>query len=171
MKCENRDQCSCSHIFIRSCSTLTGSVFFNSRENIEWTVRGRTVDRESGANGYGGTAGVALHKYSGTDYAAQLDYLDLDEDNALSLYMQVDSSLSYKTRARLGTALQHQEKLLSGSNDSAGLELGLEHMLQPDLFFILSLSHIWNSRLNDEYIYGMHLSYRFDDRLAWWRHE
>lgn len=152
-------------------TALTGSVLFSSGENIEWTLRARTVDRESGANGYGGTAGVAMHKYSGTDYASQLDYLDLDQESALSLYMEVDSSLSYKTRARLGAALQHQEKLLSASNDAAGLELGVEYMLQPDLFFMFSLSHVWNSRLTDEYIYGLHLSYLFDDRLAWWRHE
>ena len=152
-------------------SALTGSLLFNSRENVEWIMRGRSVEREFGVTGYGGTAGVTVHKYSGNDYSAQLDYLDLGEDNALSLYMEIDSSLSYKTRVRLSTALQHQEKQLPGSNDTVGIELGLEHMFRSDLFFVLSLSHIWNSRLNDEYVYGMHLSYRFDDRKAWWRHE
>lgn len=152
-------------------TSLTASYFFSSSATTNWSAKGRTVLREHGESGYGLTLGVDLNKYSATEYLAQVDFLQLDEDSALSVYGETNYSFSPLITSRFSAAIQHQQKWLSGDNQAVAIEADFQQMLSSDLYFTFFLSRVWNSHVDDEYLFGLKLSYRFDDRIKGWSNE
>jgi hypothetical protein len=149
-------------------TSLAASYFFSSSSTMSWSTRGRTVLREHGENGYGLTLGLDLNKYSGTEYLAQVDFLKLDKDSALSIYGETNYSFSPLITSRFSAAIQHQQKWLSGNNQAVAIEADFQQMIRSDLYFTFFVSRVWNSHVDDEYLFGLKLSYRFDDRAKGW---
>ncbi len=159
-------------VYVRGRQTsLTASYFFSSSSTTNWSAKGRTVLRERGESGYGLTLGLDLNKYSGTEYLAQVDFLQLDEDSALSIYGETNYSFSPLITSRFSAAIQHQQKWLSGNNQAVAIEADFQQMLSSDLYFTFIVSRVWNSHVDDEYLFGLKLSYRFDDRVKGWSDE
>ncbi|MCK4707407.1 MAG: hypothetical protein KAU21_02235 [Gammaproteobacteria bacterium] len=152
-------------------TSLAASYYFKQNTNTKWITKGRTVLRELGENGYGASLGVELREYSGTEYVAQLDYLSLDEDRVVSLYGETSYSFSALIKSRFSAAIQSQDKWLSGNNQAVGVEANLQQMLRSGLYLTLSLSSVWNTHLDDDYLFALNLSYRFDERKKWWSDE
>jgi len=137
------------------------------KNSLSWGAKGRLVTRENGLSGLGITGSLSQWQYFGADMSAQLDLLKLGSDNASTLYLEGERPLSALRRLRAALVLQHQQKQLAGDNNAFGFDGELEQMLSSTLYLSVALTHIWNSRLNDEYRYGVRLSYRFDDRKGW----
>ena len=156
-------------LYVRGRQTsFAASFFYSPNGHTQWISKGRSVLREYGENGYGLTLGMQRREYSGTEYVAQLDYLNLEKDTMASLYLETDYSFSAFIKSRLSAVIQNQNKWLSGNNQALGFEADLQQMLRSGLYFTLSLTRVWNSHLDDEYQFGLKLSYRFDDRKKWW---
>ena len=130
-------------------------------------IKGRLVRRENGLDGLGLTGTLDRWRYSGADMSAQLDLLKLGNDNAATLYIEGDRPLTALSRLRTALVLQHQKEQLAGDNSAFGIDGEYEQMLGSMLFLGATFMQIWNSRLPDEYRFGIRLSYRFDDRKGW----
>lgn len=144
------------------------ALHLNTRGRNNWSFSGRQVERESGDSGYGQAINWLHRDGRGMRFEAQLDRLVLREDQATSFYMEMRKPMSTHTRTVLGGVWQQQEKKLAGDNNAVGVELRLERIFNIEaassgLLFTSQLSHIWNSRLDDEYRIALGLSYRFND--------
>ncbi len=152
-------------------SILTGSYYYNQNSNTQWIAKGRTVLREYGKKGYGLSLGSEFHDYSGEAFQLQMDYMQLSEDQFISLYAKTNRSVSALIKSNFTAAVQSQNKWLTGNNQAIALEANLQQKLNPGLYFTFSLSGVWNSHLNDEYQFGLKLSYQFDESKKWWPDE
>ena len=149
-------------------SQSRAALHINTRGRHNGSFSGRQIERESGDGGYGQAINWLHRDGRGLRFEAQLDRLVLRDDRASSFYVEMRKPLSTHTRTVLGGVWQRQEKKLAGDNNAVGIELRLEHMLRiedarPGLLFTTQLSHIWNSRLEDEYRIALGISYRFND--------
>jgi hypothetical protein len=152
-------------------SALTGSYYFNQNASTQWIAKARTVLREYGKRGYGLSLASQMHEYTGEEYQLQMDYLQLDQDEFISLYANSNHSFSSLVKSRFGAAIQSQHKWLTGTNQAVGVEANVERMLGSGLYFTFSMSSIWNTHLHDEYQFGLKLSYQFDESNKWWSDE
>lgn len=152
-------------------SNLSVIYQLNPAQMHQWQVRARMVRRELGENGYGLTLGYLQRSDSGENYRTQLDYLKLDQDMALSLYGSCHYSISAVTRARFGGALQHQDKWLTGSNDTLAFEARVERFMSSGVYLSVSASRIENSHADDDYLFALNLSYRFEGATTGWSDE
>ena len=148
-------------------SEFAASYQLHPKKSLSWGARGRLVTRENGLSGLGITGSLSRWQYSGFDMSSQLDLLKLGHDNATTLYLEGERPLTALSRLRMALVMQHQKKQLAGDNDAFGIDGELEQMLSSMLYLGITFMHIWNSRLPDEYRYGVRLSYRFDDRKGW----
>ena len=131
-----------------------------------WSMAARQVNREFGGSGYAGMIAVEQRSNQGLLLAAKAEQLELQSERVTSLFIDADKTLSPSLRGGISSVLQQQEKQLVGNNRSIGLELRMEHMLNTKamssgLQFDATASHIWNSRLEDEYRFLLGLSYSF----------
>ncbi len=149
-------------------TSLSASYFFSGGSNIQWIAKGRAVVPEQGESGYGLSVGRSSHEYSGADYLSQLDYLLLGDDYTVSWYAEKNFSNSAFSKSRLNIALQHRNEWLNGTNQSAGIEADIEQMLSSSLYLSFSVSKIWNSHADDDYLFGLKLSYHFNESNNWW---
>ncbi len=152
-------------------SAFTGSYYFKQNASTQWIAKARTVLREYGKRGYGLSLASQVHEYTGGEYQLQIDYLQLDQDEFISLYANSNYSFSPLVKSRFGAAVQSQYKWLTGSNQAVGVEANVERMLGSGLYFTCSMSSIWNTHLHDEYQFGLKLSYQFDASNKWWSDE
>ncbi len=133
-----------------------------------WSVATRQVNREVGGNGYASMFEIERRSNQGLLLAAKAEQLELQTERVSSLFIDVEKTLSSSVRGGVSSVLQQQEKQLEGDNRSIGIELRMEHMLGvkdmlSGLEFDVTASHIWNSRLEDEYRFLLSLSYSFGD--------
>lgn len=152
-------------------STFTGSYYYNQNASTQWIAKARTVLREYGKRGYGLSLASQMHEYTGEEYQLQLDYMQLDKDEFISLYASTNHAFSSLIKSRFGAAIQSQSKWLTGTNQAVGVEANVERMLGSGLYFTFSMSSIWNTHLHDEYQFGLKLSYQFDASNKWWSDE
>lgn len=146
-------------------SSWSGSYFFKTNALTHWEVKARKTVRESGLIGYGLTIGRALDKYSGTGYSTQLDFLNLNQEKALSLYAETDYSFSPLVTSTFGLAIQHKKTWLAGSNHALAVDMNLQKMIRSGLYFSTALTTVLNSNAEDEFILGLKVSYYFDERI------
>ncbi len=144
------------------------ALHLNTQGRNNWSLSGREIEREFGDSGYGRALNWLHRDGRGMRFEAQLDRLELREEQATSFYIEMRKPLSANIRTVLGGVWQEQEKKLAGDNKAMGVELRLERLFHIDsasagLLFSSQLSHIWNSRLDDEYRISLGLSYRFND--------
>ncbi len=137
------------------------------KNRLAWGLKSRLVTRENGMNGIGLTGTLNRWRFAGLAMSSQLDLLKLGQDSATTLYFEGERALTALSRLNIALMMQQQKKQLMGDNDAVGIDGELEQMLSSSLFLGITGMHIWNSRLPDEYRYGIRLSYRFDDRKAW----
>ncbi len=135
-----------------------------------WSMAARRVDREFGGSGYAGMFAVEQRSNQGLLLAAKVEQLELQAERVTSLFIDADKTLTPSLRGGVSSVLQQQEKQLVGDNRSLGIELRLEHMVShkampSGLQFDVTASHIWNSRLEDEYRFLLGLSYSFGDAM------
>ncbi|MCW8923033.1 MAG: hypothetical protein OQK69_05310 [Gammaproteobacteria bacterium] len=131
-----------------------------------WSMAARRVNREYGGSGYAGVLAVEQRSSKGLLFAVKAEQLKLQSERVASLFLDVDKTLGPSVRGGVSGVIQQQQKQLVGDNRSLGIELYLEHMvsvnaLPSDLHFNFTASHIWNSRLEDEYRMLLSLGYSF----------
>jgi len=133
-----------------------------------WSMAARHVNREFGGEGYAGMFAIEHRSNKGLRLSGKLEQLELQTERVSSLFIDADRTLYASLRGGLSGVIQQQEKQLVGDNQSVGIELRLEHMLSAEsvlsgVQFDATASHIWNSRLEDEYRLLLSLSYKFGD--------
>ncbi|NOR51157.1 MAG: hypothetical protein GQ470_00920 [Gammaproteobacteria bacterium] len=148
-------------------SEFAASYRLHPKNSLSRGIKGRLVTREDGLNGIGLTGTVSRWRYVRIDMNAQLDLLKLGHDSATTLYLEGERPLTAMRRLRMALVMQNQKKALAGDNNAFGIDGELEQMLSSVLYLGVTFMHTWNSRLMDEYRYGVRLSYRFDDRTEW----
>jgi len=143
-------------------SVVRGALHYRPRDRTEWSLDGRHVAREQGDSGYGLSGGVRVWGGSGWRRELRLTLLRLGDEVTGGAWFQLRKPLGSRSRVRLSTALQYQEKALYGVDRSAGAELDLERMVRADLYLSLFASYLRNSRLEDEYRAGARLTWYLD---------
>ena len=134
-----------------------------------WSMAARQVDHEFGGEGYAGMFTIEHRSNKGLRISGKAELLELQTERVSSLFIDADKTLSSSLRGGISSVLQQQEKQLTGGNQSFGMELRLEHMigaksLPSDLKLEAVASHIWNSRLEDEYRVLLNFSYKFGNK-------
>jgi len=66
----------------------------------------------------------------------------------------------------IDSIIRKEEKLLYGNNSVLGAELKSEYMLKNNLILSMDVNYISNSRLRNEYIASLKLTYYFDNFKA-----
>ena len=135
-----------------------------------WLMAARQVDREFGGKGYAGMFAIEHRSNKGLRLSGKVEQLELQTERVSSLFIDADKTLYPSLRGGISSVIQQQEKQLVGDNQSVGIELRLEHMVSAEsvpsgLQFDVTASHIWNSRLEDEYRLLLSLSYKFSDNM------
>lgn len=145
--------------------TYITTVNYFPSEKYLFSIKQRNVEREFANNGYGTSFSYQYRQDNGNKWLFHIDKLALNHDSARSYYIELAFPFSATLQTGFAVAKQKQYKSLYGSNNATAIEAKIEKMLKSDLFFNLSSSYIFNSRLNNEYRTSLRLEYYFDDRL------
>ncbi|MDD5036184.1 MAG: hypothetical protein PHE55_15650 [Methylococcaceae bacterium] len=142
---------------------LKGSLHHQAAEGWTYHLGGQRATRERGVDGYGGYAGLSITQWPGLKLSGEVDYLDLGADEAKSLYLSAAHSPSSKWRLQANAALRFEHKQLYGENRAIGGEIEVQYLVQSNLVLSATGTHIWNTRINDEYLAAVQMIYYFDN--------
>lgn len=113
--------------------------------------------------GYGGNVGFVWDYWRNLSLAAEIDYLELGEEKSENLYLSSEYTVNADFKAGLNIALANNKKKLYGNNQSTGVELNTQYRINNAVFLKLSGSYIWYSKIEDEYLTALQLSWYFDN--------
>ncbi len=140
-----------------------GSVEQRWNDKLRYSVGTQYANRDKGYAGFGFNGGVNYALAPSVNLSGTLDYLELSSgENAKSLYMSGAHALNAKIRYSLNLALREENKSLYGQNLAKGIETEWQYMFQNDLVFAFKASYIDNSKINNEYLGALQLTYYFD---------
>ncbi len=116
--------------------------------------------------GYGGNAGFIWDYWRDLSLAAEIDYLELGEEKSENLYLSTEYTVNADFKTGLNIALANNKKRLYGNNQSTGVELNTQYRINNAVFLKLSGSYIWYSKIDDEYLTALQLTWYFDNFQA-----
>jgi hypothetical protein len=94
--------------------------------------------------------------------AAEFDYLELGKEKSENLYLSADYTVDSALKTGLNLALASNKKILYGHNESVGVELNTQYRINNALFLKLSGSHIWYSKIENEFLCAVQLTWYLD---------
>ncbi len=112
--------------------------------------------------GYGGNIGFTYDQVRDVSLAAEFDYLELGKEQSENLYLSADYTIDSALKTGLNLALASNKKILYGHNESVGVELNTQYRINNALFLKLSGSHIWYSKIENEYLAALQLTWYLD---------
>ena len=112
--------------------------------------------------GYGGNIGFTYDQVRDVSLAAEFDYLELGKEQSENLYLSADYTVDSGLKTGLNLALASNKKILYGHNESVGVELNTQYRINNALFLKLSGSHIWYSKIENEYLAALQLTWYLD---------
>lgn len=130
---------------------------------IDYFLGGIRTTREVGDPGYGGSAGVNISRWGDLELSGEIEYISLHEDRIASLFLRADYAISSRQNIQLSTALRNEKKQLYDDNSVKGFETRWNYMLKNNILLAMTANYIWNSRLSDEYLGSMQITYYFDN--------
>lgn len=142
-----------------------GSAQYVQNDRLRYSLGAQYASRDQGYSGQGINAGISYQWRPELKLSGEFDYLQLnDGEMANSLYMTISHALNSKTRYGINLAWRQEDKLLYGENQARGIENEWQYMLDSSLVLAFKGSYIHNSasRLRDEYLGAMQLTYYFD---------
>lgn len=113
--------------------------------------------------GYGGNAGFTWDYWRNFSLAAEIDYLELGEEKSENLYLSAEYTVNADLTTGLNIALANNKKRIYGNNQSTGVELNTQYRINNAVFLKFSGSYIWYSKIDDEYLTALQLSWYFDN--------
>lgn len=140
-----------------------GSAEHRLNDKIRYSMGGQYANRDKGYDGCGFNGGISYAWIPGVNVSGTVDYLELSSgENAKSLYMSGSQALNAKTRYSLNLALREENKSLYGQNFAKGIETEWQYMFQNDLVLGFKASYIDNTKINNEYLGALQVTYYFD---------
>ena len=112
--------------------------------------------------GYGGNIGFTYDEVRDLSLAAEFDYLELGKEQSENLYLSADYTVDSALKTGLNLALASNKKILYGHNESVGVELNTQYRINNALFLKLSGSHIWYSKIENEFLCAIQLTWYLD---------
>ncbi len=120
--------------------------------------------REDSTNtGYGVYGGIKIYSWRNLFVSGEFDYLDSGQDDAKSVYIKAQYSANANLMLKLSTAVRFENKALYGENRAVGLESQCRYRINNHFYVDLNGSYIWNTRLKDEFLSRIQLTYYFDN--------
>ena len=116
--------------------------------------------------GYGFDMGINSQYFSSWRLSADFDMLEFGDSSSYNLYFGSEYSLSARSLLSLNLAYSLDDSALYAQNKAAGTELKFRYKILKDLFMDLAGSYIVNSRLNNEYLAGVQMTWYFDNFVA-----
>lgn len=142
---------------------LKSSFHVKPSDDFGYYFGGQRATRGRGDDGYGVFGGGSVTPLPGASVSGEVNYLELGKDQATSFYLSSAYSPGARWRVQVNTALRFENKQLYGQNRAIGGELEVQYMYRNDLIFSAAGSHIWNTRINDEYLAALQMIYYFDN--------
>lgn len=122
--------------------------------------------RSNGDDGYGVNAGASGRLVHDLKTGLDLDYLELGNESVAAAYLGNEYFINSRQSVLLNAALRREDKLLYGVNWVKGVETRWNYLVQSNLIVSLGVNYIWNSRLQNEYLGAMQVTYYFDNFKA-----
>jgi len=145
------------------------SITFNQSlsPTFSYHLGGKRAARKAGQDiGYGFDMGVKSQYFSDWSVTADFDMLEFGDSSSYNLYFGSEYSLSANALLSLNLAYSLDDGALYEQNKAAGTEIKFRYKIIKDLFMDLAGSYIVNSRLNDEYLVGLQMTWYFDNFVA-----
>lgn len=134
---------------------------------FSYHLSGKRAAREGKADvGYGFDMGLKSQYFSDWRLTADFDMLEFGESSSYNLYFGSQYSLSARSLLSLNLAYSLDEGALYAKNKAAGTEIKFRYKVIKGLFMDLAGSYIVNSRLNNEYLAGVQVTWYFDNFVA-----
>ena len=146
-------------------TTLQSSYHARLHRETEWSVTGRYLAHEEGANGFGLSAGASMRKPTGLESEVRVDALQLDNDRVVTFFLGGSAPLDSRLQLDLAGALQFHDKALTGENAALAAEVKIEYMLGSGFYAAGYATFVFNSNLDEEYRLLARLSWYFDEQF------
>jgi len=145
------------------------SITFNQSlsPTFDYHLGWKRAARKAGQDiGYGFDMGVKSQYFSDWSVTADFDMLEFGDSSSYNLYFGSEFSLSANALLSLNLAYSLDDSVLYEQNKAAGTEIKFRYKIIKGLFMDLAGSYIVNSRLNDEYLAGLQMTWYFDNFVA-----
>jgi len=139
---------------------------YQFKHNIKLTLGALLSNREIGATGYGLNTAIKLKYKPGETLMLSTDYIKLGKETIRSVWFGMKKVINSRLSISIDSIIRKEEKLLYGNNSVLGAELKSEYMLKNNLILSMDVNYISNSRLRNEYIASLKLTYYFDNFKA-----
>jgi len=149
---------------------LRGNVDYRLNSRISTFVESIVSQREIGDSGLGFHAGLKINQVLGKNYDMDLslaaDTVKFAKDSLSSLYLSLQQQFNSRLNLRLDGIIRREEKYRFGQNRVLGLDAKLNYMVKNNLIFSIEAKLINNSRLRDEHLLRLGMTYYFDNFKA-----
>ncbi len=146
-------------------SRVNTDYFFNKQ--ISAFVEGIYSYREIGDNGTGFSSGIKIRKaffeHLDLDIALSIDSIKLGDNKLDSFYINLQHHLNSRLNIKLDSIFRVEKKQRLGNNRVLGLNGKINYMAKNNLIFSFEARKINNSRLRDEHMVNINMTYYFDN--------
>jgi len=125
-----------------------------------WKRAARNTEHDIG---YGFDMGMQSQYFADWRLSADFDMLEFGKSSSYNLYFSGEYSLNINSLLTLNLAYSLDDSILYAKNKAAGTEIKYRYKVQRHVFLDIASSYIVNSRLNDEYLVGVQLTWYFDN--------
>jgi len=134
---------------------------------VSMFIEGIHSRREMGDSGTGVHTGIKIRQPLGAnvdmDLSLAVDNIELGEDRLSSIYLSVEQHINSRLNLQLDAIIRREDKFSIGENRVFGLNGKLNYMLKNNLIFSLQAKAINNSRLRNEHLVRLSMTYYFDN--------
>lgn len=127
-------------------------------------------NREIGDKGLGYASGIKIRKpFYNTldiDISLSVDSVELGNNTLDSVYFNLDHHFNSRLNVQLDSIYREEKKQLFGNNRVLGLNGKINYMAKNDLIFSFESREINNSRLRNEHLTRISMTYYFDNFKA-----
>ena len=149
-------------------SEMNVDYFFNNQ--VSGFIKRLHSNREIGNDGMGYAAGIKIkkpfsHKVD-ADLSLSVDSVELGDNQLDSFYLSLKHHLNSRLNVQLDGIYREEEKNLLGQNSVFGLNVKINYMLKNNLILFFEAREIKNSRLRNEHLVRLNMTYYFDNFKA-----
>ena len=142
--------------------------FINKQTSI--FVQWIQSDRETGDTGIGYASGINLKQpfpnLLDLDISLSMDRVELGNDTLNSVYFNLEHHINSRLNIQLDSIYREEKKPFFGDNKVFGLSGKVNYMFKNDLIFSFEAREINNTRLRDEHLARLTMTYYFDNFKA-----
>jgi hypothetical protein len=125
-------------------------------------IGGMHSAQQTGDDGYGFNAGVSTRYFRNFKPTLEVDHLQFNADSVTAVYLKNEYFINSRHSVALSLALRDEQKQLYGQNWVKGAETRWNYLLKSNIVLGLTAKYVWNTRLEDEFLGAVQLTYYFD---------